>query len=96
LGDCEEEICESGAAPSCSDRAPSQDLKPCIEREDLSFSWYCRLPIAFAVAGTADRTGDAIVGLAPFASTLPAWAGTAAATLLNIADECVCSREVIV
>lgn len=40
--------------------------------------------------GTALRMGDAMIGLAAVESTRPAWAGTAAATLLNmmIADVC--------
>lgn len=50
---------------------------------DLSFSWYCRCPIV-DTAGAAVRMGDAMLGLAAVASTRPAWAGTAAATLLNM------------
>lgn len=50
---------------------------------NLSFSWYCRRPAA-DTAGTAARMGDAMLGLAAVASTRPAWAGTAAATLLNM------------
>ena len=34
--------------------------------------------------------GDAMLGLAAVASTLPAWAGTAAATLLNMVAMTVC------
>ena len=40
-------------------------------------------------AGAAVRIGDAMFGLAAVARTLPAWAGTAAATLLNIVEDCV-------
>lgn len=50
---------------------------------DLSFSWYCRRPVA-ETAGAAVRRGDAMLGLAVVASTRLAWVGTAAATLLNI------------
>jgi hypothetical protein len=50
----------------------------------LSFSWYCRLPMA-DTAGAAARMGEAIFGLAAVASTRPAWAGTADAILLNMA-----------
>ena len=56
----------------------------------LSFSWYCLLPTA-DTAGTAVRIGDTMLGLAAVASTLPAWAGTAAATLLNMVVMTVCS-----
>lgn len=36
--------------------------------------------------GAAVRIGDAMLGRAPVASTLPAWAGTAATTLLNMVE----------
>jgi hypothetical protein len=42
-----------------------------------------------AVAGAAARTGEAMLGRAVVESTLPAWAGTAVATLLNMAKEYV-------
>lgn len=35
--------------------------------------------------------GDAMLGLAAVASTRPAWAGTAAATLLNMMMDSVCA-----
>jgi hypothetical protein len=40
------------------------------------------------------RMGETMLGLAAVASTLPAWAGTAAATLLNmvVVDMCGVSR----
>ena len=39
--------------------------------------------------------GEAMLGLAAVARTRPAWAGTAAATLLNMVEKvCMCSREV--
>jgi hypothetical protein len=53
------------------------------QRDDLSFSWYCRRP-AEASVGAAVRTGDAIFGLVTVDSTRPACEGTAAATLLNM------------
>lgn len=56
---------------------------------DLSFSWYCRLPAAETV-GAAVRKGETMLGLAAVASTRPAWTGTADATLLNMAEMCVC------
>ena len=51
---------------------------------DSSFSWYCRRPATDDV-GTVVRMGDARLGLAAVHSALPACAGTAAATLLNMA-----------
>ena len=60
-----------------------------VQRIDLSFSWYCRLPVADTV-GAAVRMDEAMLGLAAVARTRPAWAGTAAATLLNMAKRCVC------
>lgn len=61
----------------------------------LSFSWYCRRPVTLIVAGaTAARTGEAMFGRAAVARTRPAWAGTAAATLLNIA-KVVCGFSVV-
>ena len=59
------------------------------KKSDLSFSWYWRRPMA-DTAGAAVRIGDAMFGLAAVARTLPAWAGTAAATLLNMVEDCVC------
>lgn len=55
------------------------------KREHLSFSWYCRRLLADTVADAAARTGEAIFGRAPVEITLPACAGTTAATLLNMA-----------
>ena len=57
------------------------------EGSDLSFSWYCRRPVTFTVADTDARTGEAMFGRAAVARILPVCAGTAAATLLNIAKE---------
>jgi hypothetical protein len=42
------------------------------------------------VVGAADRIGEAIFGRALLESTLPAWAGTADAILLNMTRESVC------
>jgi hypothetical protein len=39
--------------------------------------------------GAADRIGEAIFGRALLESTLPAWAGTAVAILLNMAIDCM-------
>lgn len=64
------------------------------QRCDLSFSWYCRLPAADTL-GAAVRRGEAILGLAAVASTRPAWAGTAAATLLNMAKRRICVFVVV-
>jgi hypothetical protein len=53
------------------------------QRNNLSFSWYCRRP-AEANVGAEVRMGDAICGRATVESTRPACAGTAAATLRNM------------
>jgi hypothetical protein len=66
------------------------DLETRKTKGDLSFSWYCRRPTVDAV-GAAVRMGDAMLGLAAVASTRPAWAGTAAATLLNMVAISVCA-----
>jgi hypothetical protein len=76
-----------------SDISPNMAAFPSVitgaQRCDLSFSWYCRLPAAETV-GAAVRRGEAMLGLAAVARTRPAWAGTAAATLLNMARVCGC------
>ena len=61
----------------------------------LSFSWYCRRALTETVAGVAAavRIGDAIFGRTLVARILPAWAGTVAATLLNMAMDCVAGME---
>ena len=41
--------------------------------------------------GAAVRMGEAMLGLAAVASTRPAWAGTAAATRLNMVERGVCA-----
>jgi hypothetical protein len=41
------------------------------------------------------RRDEAMLGLAAVASTRPAWAGTAAATLLNMARRYACVFEVV-
>jgi hypothetical protein len=74
---------------SVPDRCHSCINTDVAQKGDLSFSWYCRLPMADTV-GAAVRMGEAMLGLAAVASTLPAWAGTAAAILLNMANTCVC------
>lgn len=48
------------------------------------------------MVGAADRIGEAILGRALLKSTLPAWTGTADASLLNMARECVLYIEVYV
>lgn len=67
----------------------SHTIAVIAQKCDLSFSWYCRVP-AIETVGAAVRRGEAMLGLAAVASTRPAWAGTAAATLLNMAKICVC------
>jgi hypothetical protein len=62
------------------------------QRGYLSFSWYCRLPTT-DIEGTALRMGDAMLGLAAVASTRPAWAGAAAATLLNMMIAGMCAES---
>ena len=62
---------------------------PETEVGDSSFSWYCRRPTA-ETAGACVRMGETMLGLAADARTRPAWAGTAAATLLNMAKMCLC------
>lgn len=59
-----------------------------MQRDYLSFSWYCRRLFADAVAGAAKRIGETMFGRALVNNTLPEWAGTTAAILLNMVRRC--------
>ena len=67
-----------------------------MQRDCLSFSWYCRRLFADTVAGAAKRIGETMFGRALVNNTLPEWAGTTAAILLNMAGSCESLVELFV